>query len=88
MLDKLRYYDKNLLEGLNEMNTDYTKPQRKEQEKLKPIQHPVNIDAQDTSIIQHSVPAKNLTPYEHIPMDALAKLDVKASESPLGSKFV
>jgi len=26
MLDKLRYYDKNLLEGLNEMNTDYTKP--------------------------------------------------------------
>lgn len=37
LLDKLRYYDKNLLEGLNEMNTDYTKPQSKEKEKLKPI---------------------------------------------------
>ena len=88
LLDKLRYYDKGLLEGLNEMNTDYTKPQSKEKEKLKPIQHPVNIDARDTSIISHSVPAKNLTPYEHIPIDALTRLDVKCTESPQGSRFV
>lgn len=71
-----------MLEGLNEMNTDYTKLQSKDKEKLKPIQHPKNIDASDTSIIKHMVPAKNLTPYENIPIDALTKLDIKCNESP------
>ena len=87
MLDKLRYYEKEVLEGVNEMNTDATKPQKQPREKLKPIQHPVNIDSEDTQIIRHSVPAKNLTPYEHIPIDALVRLDLKCLESPLKSKF-
>jgi len=48
LLDKLRYYEKEVLEGVNEMNTDVTKPQKQPREKLKPIQHPVNIDSEDT----------------------------------------
>lgn len=88
LLDKLRYYDKKTLEGINEMNTDFTKPNAQEKEKLKPIQHPVNIDAEDTYIIRHSVPPKNLTPYDDIPVDALAMLDLKCKESPQGSRFI
>jgi ribosome biogenesis GTPase A len=34
------------------------------------------------------VPHKNLTPYDHIPMDALVSLDLKCKESPVGSKFL
>jgi ribosome biogenesis GTPase A len=88
LLDKLRYYDKGVLEGVNEMNTDVTKPQKMLRDRLKPIQHPAHLDSEDTHIIKHSVPAKNLTPYEHVPIDALAKLDLLCKESPLKSKFL
>ena len=89
LLDKVRFYDKDTLEGLNEFNTDYTKSHgKKPKEKLKPIQHPKLIDSTDTNIIPHTVPAKNLTPYEHIPYDALAQLNLPNTDSPMGARFL
>ena len=88
LLDKLRYFDKEL-EGVNENNTDYTKAHStKIEEKLKPLQHPRNMDDLNTAIIAHKVPPKNLTPYDHIPLEALAQLDLKCENSPMGSRFI
>ena len=51
--------------GVNEYTTDYTKPVKtKEIEPLKPIQHPRNIYAEDSLIVSHKIPPKNLTPYD------------------------
>jgi hypothetical protein len=83
MLEKVRYFNKGDMEGLNEASTDYTKPQRsKEIEVLKPVQHPVNLDSEDSAIISHKVPPKNLTPYNHVPLEALVQLDLPCAESP------
>ena len=59
--------------GVNEMTTDYNAPlSTKEIEPIKPIQHPRKIYDEDSMIVSHKVPPKNLTPYNHIPQDALA----------------
>ena len=59
--------------NLNEVNTDYTSPVvTKEIEVLKPVQHPININSEDSAIVSHKVPPKNLTPYNLIPEMALA----------------
>jgi predicted GTPase len=88
LLEKLRYFDKEL-DGVNENNTDYTKPHKtKIEEKLKPIQHPKNLHSENMAVISHKVPAKNLTPYNHIPIEALAQLELKCDDSPIGARFL
>ena len=73
--------------GVNENTTDYTKPaSTKEIEPIKPIQHPHNIYSSDSSIVQHKVPPKNLTPYNQIPKEALTQINLLCKDSPVGSK--
>jgi tRNA U34 5-carboxymethylaminomethyl modifying GTPase MnmE/TrmE len=38
--------------------------------------------------VSYKVPPKNLTPYYHIPNEALAAVEVRKFESPLGSKHL
>ena len=40
------------------------------------------------AIISHKVPVKNLTPYNQIPIEALAQLELKCYDSPIGSRFL
>ena len=42
----------------------------------------------DTSIISYKVPPKNLTPYYDIPNEALAPINIRKFESPMGSKQI
>ena len=49
---------------VNEYTSDVTrKTSGKELEPVKPIQHPINLDSQDSLIISHKAPPKALTPY-------------------------
>lgn len=74
-------------DGVNEYTTDYTKPVKtKEIEPLKPIQHPRNIYAEDSLIVSHKIPPKNLTPYNQIPKEALAQINLLCKDSPFGAK--
>jgi len=74
-------------DGLNEYTTDYTKPTKtKEIEPIKPVQHPRNIYAEDSLIVSHKIPAKNLTPYNQIPQEALTQINLLCNDSPLGAK--
>lgn len=73
--------------GVNELTTDYTKPHStKEIEALKPIQHPDNIYSEHSAIVSHKVPPKNLTPYNQIPDNALAQINLRCKDSPQGAR--
>ena len=64
-------------EGMNTNNTDITKPYGKRSEDaLKPIQHPRKLNSPFEGIIPYKVPPKNLSPYHHIPEQALATLSL------------
>ena len=72
---------------MNEFNTDLTKKfGAKEKDALKPVQHPSNLHSEDTSIISHKVPPKNLTPYDHVPVSALTQFNLPCLESPMGAR--
>ena len=82
LMKKNRFED-----GLNEITTDYTKPAKtKEIEPIKPIQHPRKIYDQDSLIVSHKVPPKNLTPYDQIPIEAMIQMNLPCKDSPLGSR--
>ena len=79
--------DNKFIDGVNELTTDYTKPVRtKEIEPLKPIQHPRNIYSDDSMIVSHKFPPKNLTPYARIPQEAMTQINMLCKESPLGAR--
>ena len=44
--------------------------------------------AEDTNIVSYKVPPKNLTPYFHIPNEALSPVEIRKFESPMGSKHL
>jgi hypothetical protein len=71
-------------ENLNDHNTDISKIKlsSKELEPLKPMQHPRHYgeEESDNAIISHHVPPKNLTPYFHIPDEALTIMDLPCKE--------
>ena len=78
---------------MNHFNTDYTKkPQTDEQlalqelHRFKPVQHPRNLHSEDSAVIEHQVPAKNLTPYYQIPTRAFVEQDAVFQDSPLGAR--
>lgn len=73
---------------MNEANTNYLQIGKPESKELKPIQHPVRLNDADTSIISYKVPPKNLTPYFEIPNEALAPINIRKFESPMGSKQI
>lgn len=74
-------------DNVNEYTTDYTKPiTTKEIEPIKPVQHPRKIYDEDSLIIPHKVPPKNLTPYNQIPTQALTQINMLCQDSPIGSR--
>jgi len=80
-------------EGVNLLNTDVNKRTDVDPENMsliKPIQHPRNLDADDTGIISYKVPPKNLTPYYHVPDQALLENDdvLPKEMSPTGSRLL
>lgn len=64
------------------MNTNYLEIQKPTANslELKPIQHPRELDNEDTNIISYKVPPKALTPYFSIPNEALAPIAIKKFE--------
>ena len=92
LVDKARVIQKNnkLVEGMNSFNTNYLeieKPKANADE-LKPLQHPVNLNSSDTNIVSYKVPPKNLTPYYFIPNEALAPVEIRKFEQPMGTKHL
>lgn len=84
------FKENKLYDGLNSNNTDFLKintPDPKMLE-IKPIQHPVNLHEKDTNIVSYKVPPKNLSPYNEIPIRALAQQNPPPFESPQGSKHL
>ena len=77
-----------VVEGMNTDNTNYLEigKQKPSQLEFKPIQHPVGLYDADTNIVSYKVPPKNLTPYYHIPNEALAPISIRSIDSPMGSK--
>ena len=74
-------------EGMNTLNTDVTKPYgKKEPDLLRPMQHPKKLDSADTNIVSYRVPPKNLTPYEHVPDQALVQMTEVCRDSPSGAR--
>ena len=75
---------------MNSFNTNYHETGQKSESELelKPIQHPVNLYAEDSSIVSYKVPPKNLTPYYFVPNEALAPVEVRKFENPMGSKHL
>ncbi len=77
-----------LVEGMNSFNTNYLEIQKPKSDELKPIQHPANLDSSDSSIVSYKVPPKNLTPYYYIPNEALAPVEIRNFEQPMGAKHL
>ena len=48
----------------------------------------MGLNEPDTNIISYKVPPKNLTPYYHIPNEALAPITVQKFDSPIGSRHL
>ena len=48
----------------------------------------MSLNSEDRNIVSYKVPPKNLTPYYHIPNEALAPVEIRKFESPLGSKHL
>jgi hypothetical protein len=71
-----------LVEGMNSFNTNYLEIEKPKESslELKPIQHPVKLNAPDTSIVSYKVPPKNLTPYFYVPNEALAPVEIRKFE--------
>ena len=72
-----------VFEGMNSKNKNDLAI--KKEEHFYPIQHPKNINFNDTNIISYKPPVQNLTEYHRIPLEALS-FDLPKFESPLDSK--
>ena len=80
--DKIKKENK-IFDGMNSMNTNYLQIGVQTNLKaleLKPIQHPEHLYDSDTNIVSYKVPPKNLTPYYHIPNEALAQVVLRKFE--------
>jgi ribosome biogenesis GTPase A len=78
---------------MNHFNTDFNQIPKTEEERalmavqaFKPMQHPKQLDADDSSIVSYKVPPKNLTPYYSVPDQARVDLDLVYKDSPMGAR--
>lgn len=72
-----------VFEGMNTKNTNELAI--KKEQHFYPIQHPKNINFNDTNIISYKPPVQNLTDYHRIPVEALS-FELPKFESPIDAK--
>ena len=72
-----------VFDGMNSKNTNELA--KTKEEHFYPIQHPKNINFNDTNIISYKPPVQNLTEYHRIPVEAL-NFELPKFESPLDAK--
>lgn len=72
-----------IFDGMNSQNTNELA--KSKEEHFYPMQHPKNINFNDTNIISYKPPVQNLTEYHRIPVEAMA-FEPPKFESPLDAK--